>query len=665
MLSWVTGIQKHQIRKQPSLQQQEFAFDPPHLSFQDEKPNKPHKRGGLLPKLRRALESATNNHNGSFPAEESNDEAAFEACDSNSYCSMSVTDSCASNLSYNMSRVDEDDETEHGIRSPNSVSETDSSVFGHAFREMIRFGKVQEKKERDDVWLLSTDLGEHQNESEPVPEEPATPSSILRKVPVLVLSGLPDRQMRQNNIGRSQSSLTSWHDDVDDDEEEIDFGGDSSMESFSRETEFFKGGEYEDMVENNNKNSMQRFHRSRSRPQIFGNNIKDNWNNFENRKKGKGGASAKRKHRRRKRKVKSPSSAQEDPLKQLSRCHEQMSQSQRPFSPSKAFSLIRNRRQREENTTFDEKGYSLYSKASSMEDEPLGSLTCLSSQTNASEPGYTLGTNSLAYSEDQSDPDDEQGTLESSSDGCENELETSLRQAPKIKIGEPQARSAGKKKTRFKFRSPRRDTPRVFWGEEGREDDESGEEVEADPRILYTSEGDVAAIIHPRPPSRRRQEKAQPKKGVFHLFHSELSTLYEEASSLESSSFGASSIGANSNRRCPTSSLLLGESFSSSEGESQSKENAPDADQRSAHNCQETKAEEPVDLAHRTEKPPLIRHKEEALVDECEMKLRWEFSLGLVDTSGDDDDKQEWSKPLAGMTMMNEEELSSDYVAEI
>lgn len=232
----------------------------------------------------------------------------------------------------------------------------------------------------------------------------------------------------------------------------------------------------------------------------------------------------------------------------------------------------------------------------------------------------------------------------------------------------------------FKFKSPKNDTPRIVWGENASEDDEEGEE----PRVLYTDEGEIAAIIHPKP---RRQDEdggfpEDPEDSVFHhLFHSELSTLYEESSSLEASTFAtlshsrSSSSGehhTNTHRGGvpKTSQQRLSVRDAAAAIDASSVSSASTGVSSKGHHCEN---QPPATSSPRTSADQRKQVLDESREDsgstrtngsakrgssevDAEVQMRWEISLRMMENSG------QWRQPMA---LMNTEELSIDYVAEI
>jgi hypothetical protein len=124
-------------------------------------------------------------------------------------------------------------------------------------------------------------------------------------------------------------------------DEEIRFGDDSSQQSLRGKKQLFS--------ENNENSPSSTTNRTRNRPVLFKNSRRGLWSNMTSQSTPKSEKQATRTKKRRGKKKPSGRSKTkpryEDPLKQLSLTHEKMAQSQGPFSPSKAFGILRNRRQ--------------------------------------------------------------------------------------------------------------------------------------------------------------------------------------------------------------------------------------------------------------------------------------------------------------------------------
>ena len=596
--------------------------------------------GTLLPKLRRAFETATiNSTSGSFPTG-SPEETAFEACDSNSIQSVysqSLADiSCATGLSYNMSKIDDESIQEacDAAFSPHDASETDS-FFGAPFRDMVSFGDfITEKKEpSDDVWLLSpSELCEQriQGDRNNIYSRRLLTSptgSILQRVPVVVLPV----------SSRSKSNDMKWNEDMED-EDEILFVDQNSVlpniASASANNATSETGGFDD-----------KHHGSlRNRAQIFGSNIREIWNKRDGRKKGKEKVFSRRsQHSKRNQPSSRPPIQSQDPSKELSSCHDKMAQQQITFSPAKAFSKkIRGRKRRGEflPDMDDGTGYAL--DYISSKDEESAESTIARNDHLSSKASAAQDTTKQAALEEQN--------------------------------------------TEFKFKSPRNDTPRIIWGGKAPPEEEGEEEEEEEePRVLYTDDGEIAAIIHPRPRRGRQHQDGgfpeDPDESVFHhLFHSELSTLYEETSSLEASTFAtishsrSSSLGETKNSKKqglaaqasqenshkPTVATISDPLSLTSKSKDTQSENQPPSpplasNQACSSNLQQG-TKHSLESEEKHESKCITSEKKVSYTDDSEIQMRWEFSLGMMDTS------DQWRRPMA---LMNTEELSNDYVAEI
>jgi hypothetical protein len=360
MLSWVSdSIQKSQQQKKTPLWYEN------EVGFGDSKVGSPPFRRSnnignrLIPKLRWAFEVATNSAsgNGSFPVVhdpipplEVPEETAFEACDSVSYCQSQTS---ASGLSYNMSRIDEDDDMMSFVESFASPCNSDAdSFFGRSIRDMAHLETATEK-DRDDVWLLSPKIA-HLNQLGTSPQHQlfsnalrSPTGSIRSRVPVLVLSS--DRSTGPHHLWHHKPRRPvqlSWGAEQQDGEfeEEIQFDDDCFLIENNRDQLLASPatGFGHELDENRNTgNIITRLTLGRKRAHMIGKNLKEMvWNSnpaTDTRQKGK---SSKRKppkantHKTKKKQA-SPMSLSrshlqsEDPLKELSRCHEKMSQNQR------------------------------------------------------------------------------------------------------------------------------------------------------------------------------------------------------------------------------------------------------------------------------------------------------------------------------------------------
>jgi len=744
MLSWVTnGLQKSQT---PSWFEDEvsMSFNHAHSDSQQirpsntknlnikvktEKDSKPSssststRRGAgisLLPKLRRAFESATISGSGSFPIKAADarcrsppEETVFEACESpmsvrsNQSAAHSVAESyasAASTCSYNMSRIDVGNETD-SVYTPRSTTSTSSkaasesgsdadSFFGMPFREMVHFGKTNHeatKKDYANVWLLSNDdeinqeINDLSNKSNYNLTSPT--GSLRSRVPVLVLSGNPDREILQA-LAKSETMTTPQRYRNGrhlSEEEEIDFGDDTNLigdtlsdklpyvnnpENIPSTEESFLGGRRKN---NANSTFMKRFQMGRNRAQtMIGNNLKGMWNSMEGSNQNKSKKTTKRTRRPKKKYTASPSKKKpslyvnaEDALADLSRYHEKMSQVQNAFSPIKALSRIRDRADAENPV------YEPCSSYSHDERSIISSLSNYSSTHGAILPPQL--SNSRSADSDGSNKH-EQNSSDDQTNGTSGE--------------------SSSKGFNFKFKSPRNDTPRIIWDEQ-----DDSEEVIEGPRVLYTDDGEVAAIIHPTTNKPEHRRSSSRSSLIQHVFHSELSTLYEESSSLESaSSLGAAALGsassleANSaktdiqvqaNASGDPSTSSASDEYCSSVSESvttngsnshqgSSTENRPphlqehhahpqQHQQRGRHH-QNSRHQHHHHGHHQDYNKPASPSKSinqndaGSFSDDREVKMRWEYSLGLIDGS------DHWRQPMA---LMNTEELSSDYVAEI
>lgn len=592
--------------------------------------------GTLLPKLRRAFETAAiNSSSGSFPTA-SPEETAFEACDSNSIqsvCSQSVADiSCATGLSYNMSKIDDESiqQTSDVVFSPRDASETDS-FFGAPFRDMVSFGEfVTEKKESsDDVWLLSpSELREQRAQGDgnkmDLREVLTSPTaSILQRVPVLALPV----------SSRTKSNDMKWNEDTADDDE-IHFVDQHGVLPNTTSASANSATSERSSFDDNRHGSL------RNRAQMFGSNIREIWNRIDSRKKGKEKVFSRRSQRfKRNQPLSRPPtfSQSQEPLKELSSGQDKMAQHQIPFSPAKAFTKkIKDRKRRGEllPDMDDGTGYPL-DFISSKDEESIESTSARNDNLNSK----------VSTAEDTS------------------------KQA-----------SPGEQNTAFKFKSPRNDTPRIIW--EGNVPPEKDDDEE--PRVLYTDDGEIAAIIHPRPRRGRQHDDGgfpeDPNESVFHhLFHSELSTLYEETSSLEASTFAtlshsrSSSLGETKNSKksvadktsqensCKSTVATISDPLSrTSESKDAQSENQPPSpplaiNQTCSSNLQQG-AKPSLESDDKHEAKCIGSEKGGSSPADSAVQIRWEFSFGMMDNS------DQWRRPMA---LMNTEELSNDYVAEI
>ncbi|CAB9502128.1 expressed unknown protein [Seminavis robusta] len=751
MLSWVSdSIHKTQQHKPPLWYESEIRFglcDRQQRKDKKGAPKRQNASNGLIPKLvRRAFEAATHNntgHNGSFPTPEAPlrpidvaEETAFEACDSVSLSGQSQTSlSCHTNLSYNMSRIDEDDGATSTINpelsfadsmlpSP-SNSEADS-LFGIPIREMAQADANQEK-DRDDVWLLSTkgtddieaSLQQHGHDVK------SPTGSILNRVPVLVVPGT-DRQESSDN----PLVAIIWAGDSNvEDEEEIQFGDNSFLiEDLQAPLSSPTARCIRDFDENrNNGNITTRFTFGRKSAQLIGRNLKDLMWSHSNDGKRRGGKGHSRKSQatrlsghRKKRKQPSPRQSSrirlhcEDPLQELSRCHEKMSAGGRPFSPKNALNRVRDWKRRDPDSSSTSPCGECSSKyvlhpLDSMQSE-LSTPSALSSprilntfseitasEKNDDDDQHTSTRIQNTFSEitaSEKDDDDQQTRSDLSSPSIENSS-LSITSTQKSKEWElavaPTTTSTGTFK--IKFRSPRNDTPRIMLG------DKNDAEASDEPRVLYSSEGNVEAIIHPKEPVRQEeappQAQAQPEqeheheheqpliqdghlcfRGFFpsadplnsslnHVFHSELSTLYEVSSSLESASFGNySSAGSEeSASKCAAHDpARLRTMSSSTSSDSTSKHYLAHQNHIVGKDASSTTAVAHVDGAEDTRSSSSVSGAtlDRYYTDDCEVKMRWEYSLGMAVSM---DAADQWRQPVMGL--MNTEELSNDYIAEI
>lgn len=696
MFSWATRTQKQHseealFQEEPSALQRHFdLYDARcrQLSNNHEEETAA-KKGGLLPKLRRAFEAATTTHNGSFPVAATLEETAFEACESYSLAdesesctSFAIAESCSSYLSYNMSRVDEDEDElldESVVSAEDTYTSEADSVFSDAFRDMVSFGNLQEEndKVRDDVWLLTRNMKEIEI-SDGSNSQISAPSSAKK-----LFSSLKRKFHNQ--------SSTPFQ------EEEINFGDDCSQKSIVEKKQIF--------VEN----GVDRCDSNRS---LFRSNRRGLWNNMDSQSSIPGPDKKKKKkgsRKKAKQKAGHPKKNRryQDPLKQLSLTHEKMEQCQRPFSPSKAFGIMRNRKQHDEATT-SRRGIFSYSKSFDDPKEPLVEPTrqannmmmaddnsvndencpTIPTPTSMVLRETSMGTNMPQLLEENNDIEKHlSSTSLQQNDGIKQQsgvLSTSsLDISVKIK-GNSNRKTTSKDISKFKFKSPKRDTPRVFWGDDKDENKNTVDQEE--PRVLYTDEGEVHAIIHPRPAdaqmssssesdSHDRQQRHRnddvhsSNSGVLnHLFHSELSTLYEESSSLECSSGSPSSAGANStiaNSVTKRSAVTFDSSLLHRKLESSSFSSADDnMTKETATTAASTKSNGSRKLQPTRRKSPGTsvstagsNRSQGSFVDDCEVQMRWEYSLGKMNGYAG-----QWRQQ---MPLMNEEELSSDYVAEI
>lgn len=665
--SWVSGIQtRSQSLRTPSWYESEISASVSVSTMERQQYLRPTRRVGLLPKIRRAFEVATHASNGSFPVQEPmappspSEETAFEACDSFSQC-QSVAESFATFASYDMSRIDDPDAIEacDSVAPSPTASETDS-LFGVSLRDMVQMdGKV---KERDDVWLLSCD--DDIKVDCPPPAEIKSPTGIiLSRVPVLVLPGHPDTKLKHN-----EAVASKWEDDDDNnEEEEIDFGDNTFLIS-ATEDHFSDNRRKEGCSdENQTTNVLKRFNKGRDRAQMLRKNFKGIWSSSTD--CGKRVKQAQRRYRyhntkKRVSQSKSPRSSRYDvdPLKELSKCHERMLENQQPFSPKRAFSRIRDQMRRNnasEDGSFRQHS-ALLSASSSV------SSAGVSSDDEASEVTLpsTLFPNISGSTTLDACPTDKEELLErTESDSSESSLSFSQGTLDvdnrSTTTKEPRPPTSFK----IKFKSPRNDTPRIVLGDEIAEAD-SGEE----PRALYTDEGYVEAYIHPKNSCRSMDSRGS----LNHVFHSELSTLYEVSSSLESASFStvsgsrtsteATSLDPNAGN-FPSSAPILHTGGSSSitttsenSSNQESMENRPPVTEKASIRL----------TTHQDQHPNPIKSgsvegngqlNDDFEIDDCEVKMRWEFSLGLMEDTG------HWRR--SDMSLMNTEELSHDYVAEI
>jgi hypothetical protein len=150
-----------------------------------------------------------------------------------------------------------------------------------------------------------------------------------------------------------------------------------------------------------------------------------------------------------------------------------------------------------------------------------------------------------------------------------------------------------------------------------------------------------------------------------HLFHGELSTLYEESSSLECSSYGnsstsastvgAASVVAPSAQECSSTTDSIASLATVVPDDDSSKEAVTTTSSKNHRRKKKTNVEEKH--AGASVSTGGSNRSQESFVDDCVVQMRWEYSLGRMDGYS-----EQWRQP---MPLMNEEELSSDYVAEI
>jgi hypothetical protein len=231
-------------------------------------------------------------------------------------------------------------------------------------------------------------------------------------------------------------------------------------------------------------------------------------------------------------------------------------------------------------------------------------------------------------------------------------------------------------KFKIRFRSPRNDTPRVVLG------DQSQLELTGEPRVLYTSEGTVEAFVHPHDPEPQQHDGSASYGGfltspeskssfAYDVFHSELSTLYEVSSSLESASFGTFS-GSNESeeniqKRVQVTGTrnLLGSVSSSTSGRI-SKPNCSfhgsygkDSSSMKSKCCTSPRSQ--FDSTAETRSSSSVSGAsaiDPFLAADREIKMRWAYSLWMGEKGAG-----QWRQPIMGL--MNTEELSSNYIAEI
>lgn len=607
------------------------------------------RRTGFLPKIKRAFEAATYASNGSFPVQEpprspgeESEMTAFEADDSVSQCtSQSVADSCTTLASYDMSRIDADAVPAMepcDLVHPSPTASDVDSLFGVNIRDMATQESGEGGEDRDDVWLLSTT--DDIRVDAPPTELKSPAASILSKVPVLVLPVLPERTAKSNRI--SNTINENWVVESES-EEEIEFDDSTCLISESEDQQNLIGNS----DENRNNNIMMR-------AQILGKNLKGIWSGTDCGKRVKLAKRKYRKARKKKSKQKassSPPPQSMDPLKELSKCHEKMLQNTKPFSPKRAFSRMRDRIRKDisHDSSHERQHAVLLSMSSSVSSVDEASELTLPSELYPSisnNTTLTLDAGPSAASDkavasshpSQESPNSSTNAVKEPHSGRKNHSKP----PPSFKIN---------------FKSPRNDTPRIVLGDEVSASD-SGEE----PRALYTDEGYVEAYIHPKICSSGSMSS---RNSLNHVFHSELSTLYEVSSSLESASFistaSASAASTEATSMCATA------GNNSRHLPFQTASSSTTSESSSSTNQDETLISEssPSDTALLTE-PNAKMHDQcseieadvyDNFVDDREVKMRWEFSLGLMEDQG------LWRQP--NMPLMNTEEMAHDYVAEI
>jgi len=639
--------------------------------------------GHLLPKLRRAFETTSISSNiGSFPTAPL-EEIALEARDSWS-CDQSTTMednmSCATGLSYNMSKIDDETIQEACDTVSSPTSETDS-FFGTAFRDMVKFGDFTpgEKHSMDDVWLLSSE-----GKKEDTLDRERPPNSIFKPSTNDFVSStgktLPNiRVQTLPPSSQSMSNNIKGNGELEDDEEEIDFlnpyGRPNSITSASTEGDDSYG--FHNSYATTNNGSL------RTRASLFSNNFRGLWSNkaIDKTRKKKDKFQS-RKNRRSKRK-----SPVHDPLKELSKYHERMALNQKPFSPAKAFKKMGERKNRGQLLPDDISVRAQDFSASNDEESVVSALSTYSISA------MDIGDGSLFYA---------------SSIGGANISEDRSKGSQSV---DGKRSTATLQRSAFRFQSPKNDTPRIVW------DNKAPMEEDDEPRVLYTDEGDIAAIIHPKPSKRKKEVAAvyrrqdedggfpeDPGEGTFHhLFHCELSTLYEESSSLETSTFATLSHSRSSSsgeaiskaqrsaHRANQKKIMLAKqsivvttaasddtSSSISSSAQSSKEHVCENEaplQQRPHPHHHTSSVAPLGGKQLLEERNYLNHtnkmnlKTTASVapaagaaddiimdnnDDIDNDIRWEVSPG--------GSMHQWRQPMA---LMNMEELSDDYVAEI
>lgn len=643
--SWVTALQRPQqtvhhadigLGEEPSVLQR-------HINLHNERRKSQTTAAlvGILPKLKRAFESATSLQRGSFPVA-TPEETAFEAYDGSfadtddeeekSLSSYSIAESsCGSYLSYNMSRVDEeDDEMDESVMSATDASETDS-IFSDAFREMVTFGSCNEdQKIRDNIRLLSTDIPLTSNGrcDEPV----SISNTFLRRVSLL--SHIKRKPHLQSVKSRE--------------EEEIYFGDYAFCEKNGSEQ--VSGGQKKERKNGSRSRSIVKRIKGRSDGNIFGSNNKKLLAHENDKDTNK------RKHRKRKKGKLAASTTKSDPLRELSICHEQMEICQTRVTPNEATNLLRHGMRLQPPTTGIQGHAHHYNntRGSAGMMSPRSQLWYSADDNNVNDENRHCDAEFAVPSLTTDEP--------SNTKKLQQEKASRINQVNKvISKGKShiELKTSSKHVAKFKFSSPKKDTPRVFWGEDKVVTDEKEE-----PRVLYTDEGEVHAIIHPRPlapESEKKKELSLSNNVLDHVFHSDLSTLYEE-SSLEYSSSGnlsvcAFSISNNSAtayplKNCSSNSILESASSSFSLDDRTNERVLSDLGSE-----EKTRVENKHSMASAATRSGQSRSSS---IDDCDMTMRREFSLGVTNQS---ENPGRWRQK--NMPFMNGEELSNNYVAEI